>query len=59
MNVPYQKRNYFVDFNIESTMEFLSPQGSKGFYGEGSEIKKVLKMIRKNENILKMREASG
>ena len=52
-SVPYEKRNYFVEFNIESTMNFLSPQGQKDLYGDSSEIKKVLKMIQKNEHILK------
>ena len=59
--MPYEKRNYYVEFNIESAMNYMSPKSfnNKDFYGDGAEIKKVLRMIQKNEEILKMREAKG
>ena len=58
-SVPFEKRNYFADFNIEGCMQFLNPKDASDFYGDSSEIKKVMRIIQRNEIILRLREAKG
>ena len=57
MSVPFEKRNYYADFNIENIMQSLNNREIYGGAQETIELKKVLRMIQKNEHILRQREA--
>ena len=57
--VPYEKRNYFIESNIENLMAFLNPKDCTDFYEDRQKLKKVLKNnIKQNEKFIKARESA-